>query len=257
VPKRGSSLQEYEDASWVGPDGNDSGEVHRDSLTVAVADGASESLLAGRWAKRLVEVFGQTASATRGMPGFVAAYRKASNSWDQEVLHYIAEREKREIPIQWYEEPGLARGAYSTILAVKFNSGQEGQSLNWESVGLGDSCLFQVRDESLYASFPITDASSFSYQPPLLASRGSDDKVLRRNIRTKTHDWRRGDSFYMATDALSSWFLRRNYCGGRPWEPLRDMDTTDADLNFAEWVDEQRDSGQLQNDDTTLIRIDM
>ena len=54
VPKRGSSRQEYEDATWVGPDGNGNGEIQHQSLTAAVADGASESLLAGRWARRLV-----------------------------------------------------------------------------------------------------------------------------------------------------------------------------------------------------------
>jgi hypothetical protein len=28
-------------------------------------------------------------------------------------------------------------------------------------------------------------------------------------------------------------------------------------MDFTEWVNEQRDMGQMQNDDTTLIRIDM
>src|SRR6266487_5695625 len=108
VPKRGSSLQEYEDAAWVGPDGNGSGEMQQRSLKVAVADGASESLLAGRWARRLVEIFGKARSATRTRAGFIAAYHDAVSGWDQEVLKYTAEREERGAPIQWYEEPGLA-----------------------------------------------------------------------------------------------------------------------------------------------------
>jgi hypothetical protein len=91
----------------------------------------------------------------------------------------------------------------------------------------------------------------------LLASRGADVEALRRHIKTKTNDWQRGDSFYVATDALAAWFLRTNDSQGRPWEPLRDMDTIDAEMDFTEWVNEQRDMGQMQNDDTTLIRIDM
>jgi hypothetical protein len=59
------------------------------------------------------------------------------------------------------------------------------------------------------------------------------------------------------TDALAAWFLRLNESGGRPWEALRDMDTVDAELGFEDWVEEQRDRGQLNNDDTTLVRIDM
>jgi hypothetical protein len=256
VQKRGGSPQEYEDAFWVGAAGNSDGEIQGQSLTVAVADGASESLLAGRWANRLVGVFGTVRSATRTRASFIAAYQKAVSGWDQELLRYTTEREERRAPIQWYEEPGLAKGAYSTILAVHFRDGQEGRPSTWRAVGLGDTCLFQVRNESLYASFPMSDASEFSYQPPLLASRGSDVEKLRRHVKLKTNDWEHGDIFYLATDALSAWFLRSNESGQRPWGPLRDMDTSDARMGFAEWVDEQRDIGQMHNDDTTLIRID-
>ena len=35
------------------------------------------------------------------------------------------------------------------------------------------------------------------------------------------------------------------------------MDTLDAELDFADWVEEQRDRNQMNNDDTTLVRIDM
>lgn len=256
VPKRGSSPQEYEDAVWVGPDGNGSGELHCQSLLVAVADGASESLLAGRWARRLVEVFGSNKS-TRTRLAFVAAYQTAVGGWDDEVAQYTKEREKRDSPIQWYEEPGLAKGAHATVLAAEFRDGRGGRAPTWSACALGDSCLFQVRDELLYASFPLSDASSFTYQPPLLASRGVDDAVLRRNVRKTASDWERGDSFYLVTDALAAWFLRVIESGGRPWEPLRDMDTRDAELDFADWVEQQRDLDQMTNDDTTLVRIDM
>jgi hypothetical protein len=257
VPKRGSSLQEYEDASWVGPTGVDTGEVRQRALTAAVADGATESLLAGRWAGRLVEVFGSTRRAACTKAGFVAAYREAVSGWDEEVLQYTTERQDRGAPIHWYEEPGLAKGAHATILVVEFNDGRGGRPPRWKAVALGDSCLFQVRDESLYASFPLSDAASFSYHPPLLASRGASDEVLHRHMKTRANDWERGDSFYLATDAIAAWFLRANEIGGRPWEALRDMDTVDAELDFAGWVDERRDLGEMHNDDTTLVRIEM
>ena len=109
----------------------------------------------------------------------------------------------------------------------------------------------------LYASFPMSEASSFTYQPSLLGSRGADDAVLRRHIKVTKRDWEHGDSFYLMTDALAAWFLRVNESGGRPWAPLRDMDTIDADLDFPDWVERQRDLDQINNDDTTLIRIDM
>jgi hypothetical protein len=76
-------------------------------------------------------------------------------------------------------------------------------------------------------------------------------------MKTRANDWERGDSFYLATDAIAAWFLRANEIGGRPWEALRDMDTVDAELDFAGWVDERRDLGEMHNDDTTLVRIEM
>jgi hypothetical protein len=256
VPKRGSSPQEYEDAVWVGPDGDGSGELQASSLTIAIADGASESLLAGRWARRLVEVFG-THKATRTRPAFVAACRTAVDGWGDEVAEYTKEREERGSPIQWYEEPGFAKGAHATILAAEFREGRAARAPTWSASALGDSCLFQVRDELLYASFPMSDATSFTYQPPLLGSRGVDEAVLRRHVKITTQDWERGDSFYIMTDALAAWFLRLNESGSRPWEPLRDMDTLDAELDFSDWVEQQRDLNQINNDDTTLVRIDM
>lgn len=256
VPKRGSSPREYEDAVWVGPDGDGSGELQTASLTMAIADGASESMLAGRWARRLVEVFG-TNKATRTRPAFIAAYGIAVAAWDEEVAEYTKDREERGSPIQWYEEPGLARGAHSTILTAEFRDGRSGRMPTWSASALGDSCLFQVRNELLHASFPMSDASSFNYQPPLLGSRGVDEAVLRRYIKVTTRDWERGDIFYLMTDALAAWFLRVNESGGRPWAPLRDMDTVDAELDFVGWVEEQRDLDQINNDDTTLVRIDM
>ena len=256
VPKRGSSPQEYEDAVWVGPDGDGSGELQASSLTMAIADGASESLLAGPWARRLVGVFGSN-RATRTRSVFIAAYRTAVGGWDDEVAEYVREREERDRPIQWYEEPGLAKGAHATILAAEFRDGHSGRAPTWSASALGDSCLFQVRDELLYASFPMSDAKSFTYQPPLLGSRGADESVLRRHVKLTTRDWEGGDSFYLMTDALAAWFLRLNESGGRPWEPLRDMDTLDAALDFEGWVEELRDRDQMNNDDTTLVRVDM
>ena len=254
VPKRGSSSQEYEDAWWVGPDGQGNGELHLKSFRVAVADGASSSMLAGRWARRLVEVFGGARGAVRAKYEFVAAYRAAAHRWDAEVLDYINDREQRGVPIQWYEEPGLAKGAYATLLVVEISDVRGGHPARWKAAGIGDSCLFQVRGESLYTCFPMGNAAEFSYQPPLLPSRIAEDDVVRRNVCLCAKDWEPEDSFYIVTDALAAWFLRNWEAGGKPWVPLRDFN---VDADFAAWVDQQRDLNELHNDDTTLVRIDM
>ena len=53
--KEGSSASEYEDAWQVSPDACE--EIPGDSVSVAVADGATESLLARPWATMVVRAF--------------------------------------------------------------------------------------------------------------------------------------------------------------------------------------------------------
>jgi hypothetical protein len=254
VPKRGSSPHEYEDACWVGPNGHGNGEIELKSVSVAVADGASSSMLAGPWARRLVEIFGGAKGVARAKSEFVAAYREATRLWDQEVLAYINDREQRGIPIQWYEEPGLARGAYATLLVIEFSDGRRGYPPKWRAAGIGDSCIFQVRDDSLYSHFPMDNAADFSYQPPLLPSRAVEDDVIRRNVYLGTKTWAPEDTFYIVTDALAAWFLRTWEAGGKPWVPLRDFN---MDADFSTWVNQQRNLNEIHDDDTTLVRIDM
>jgi len=57
------------------------------------------------------------------------------------------------VPIQWFEEPGLAKGAHATIIAVEFLDGEDETLPLWRAVAVGDSCLFQVRKERLCFAF--------------------------------------------------------------------------------------------------------
>jgi len=257
VAKRGCSLEECEDASWVGPDGTGFGELEGNSLRVAIADGASESLLAKHWARRLSATFGMASSPTDNTRGFLAAYAAAVEGWSSELLDYMANRESRGMPIQWYEEPGLEKGAHATVLAVEFVDASGEAAPSWQAVAVGDSCLFQVRNEQLYTSFPMHDADAFSYHPPLLSSRGADDALVRKYVTSCVGDWEHDDTFYVVTDALAAWFLRSAGEGGRPWEPLRDLNTSDFEVDFETWVNQRRDQGDMHDDDTTLVRVDL
>ena len=257
VPKRGSAPEEFEDASWVGPDGLSNGEIDSDRLRIVVADGASESLLAGRWARRLASTFGTGKSLTRAKSSFIATYNTAVDAWALEMAEYVAEREERGSPIQWFEEPGLAKGAHSTVVVIEIRDEKQGAPPNWRAAAIGDSCVFQVRDEKLVASFPMQDEDAFSYSPPLLSSHGGENDIIKRHVCFAAGDWDHEDSFYIVTDALAEWFLRTAHNGGQPWEPLRDMNTVDFGLDFESWVNSKRGAGDMHDDDTTLVRIDL
>jgi hypothetical protein len=62
-----------------------------------------------------------------------------------------------------------------------------------------------------------------------------------------------GDDFFVCTDALAAWFLARAEEGSRPWETLRDL----TEASFADWVSLVRRTGELRNDDVTLVHVDI
>lgn len=254
LPKVGAVEAEYEDAYWYGP-----GEGGDGRLRVIVADGASESLLAGRWARYLTAVFRSSPERIGTEAGFTAAYQRAAAGWAAELARYKQERADRNSPIQWYEEPGLARGAYSTLLAAEFAPGHYGADAQWTAAALGDSCLFVVRGGELHDAVPMGSSADFGNQPALLSTGGTAAEVLSRHLSTKTGDLALGDTCYLATDALSAWFLRMAETGeakDEPWRPLRELDDSDPD-EFRELIGKLRGDGMIRDDDTTLVRVDV
>jgi hypothetical protein len=250
VQKNGSTPEEYEDASWVGPDGAPRGERAGRFLRLAVCDGASEAVLAGHWARHLAQRFGESRASV------VKTLSTAVSEWQEIVEKYVSGREHDGSPIQWYEEPGLARGAFATLLMVQLTAALKGESKgSWQALALGDSCVFQVRDEQLIESFPIRDPDAFNSSPQLVPSRPADNDLVVSRIDRYRGRWESGDSFYLATDALAAWFLRHSSRGNEPWGVLRDLDTEAGPSSFEAWIASLRDAGEIHNDDVTLIRV--
>jgi hypothetical protein len=252
LPKQCAAPEEYEDAWAVRAAGRD---ARGEDLRIIIADGASESMLARRWASRLVVTFAEAAEDLGTSPGFAATHQRAVGTWEAEVARYKRERADRNSPIQWYEEPGLARGAYSTLLAVDFRWGVDRELVGWTAAAIGDSCLFQVRGGELIGCFPMLRSEDFGNQPALLSSNAVDAEVLARSIVTAAGDLEREDVFFLATDALSAWFLRAVEAGDEPWRTLEVLVESAPD-EFAELIGKLRDDRAIRDDDTTLVRVD-
>src|SRR5438309_355857 len=95
LPRRGHAPAEYEDAFAADPC----------SGRFAVADGASESSFAGRWARLLVEGFVGGAQDPWGADWLVPLRRR----WVEEVAP---------LPLPWYAEAKREQGAFATLLGV-------------------------------------------------------------------------------------------------------------------------------------------
>jgi len=273
VPKEGNSEAEYEDAFHP----QNLGERRCRILRFAMADGASEGMLSGPWAQILVRSFCRSsARPTSSSARQIVA--KACDLWDMWKAAYLKKREERGMPVQWWEEQGLATGPFATILGVAFLS-KYGDRGRWDAVALGDTCLFGVSEDALKVKFPVKRSSEFGSRPVLLTgSRAKNAPYLHRLIDTGG-TFVGGDRFYLMTDALSCWFLREVEAGGTPWEDIdeyvlvpqeessgeppnhaREEGLASCELEFDEiglrdFIRFLRKSGKMRNDDVTLTCI--
>ncbi|WP_433539815.1 hypothetical protein ACQP10_24980 [Streptosporangium sandarakinum] len=262
--KEGGTEDEYEDAFETFPDEAGSDGVHVSVVRMAVSDGASESALAGRWARSLTRWFVQAPSGTaRSADEFAGQVVNAVRSWEATLGDYVAKREAEGRPIQWYEQPKLDRGAYATLLTVDFSVPpceeavpEPAEEIVWYAAAMGDSALFHVRDGKLVTAFPMTHSGDFNLTPDLVNSRTMDADLIAGRVRLHKGTLRQGDDVYMCTDAVAAWFLTEAERGCRPWELLRDLGTRDGQ-DFATLVREERASGRMRNDDVTLLHMDV
>ncbi|MEU8202948.1 hypothetical protein [Streptosporangium sp. NPDC049046] len=256
--KEGSLEEEYEDAFAITADVRVLEDVAADGLGIAISDGASESILAGRWARLLVRHF------TAAIPGVLSTRDAfahhavlATEQWGLSVDEYVAEREADGRPIQWYEQPKMDRGAFATLLVVGLAVTQQedgGSLATWVAAGIGDCALFHVRDNRLLTSFPMLDSADFTSSPALLNSKSRDRDLIADRMKTHVGILRQKDNLYVCTDAVAAWFLGQAERQGRPWETFANLDTAGGQT-FADLVDEERMGGRMRNDDSTLIHV--
>jgi len=227
VPRTGCGPSEYQDAYYPRVPGERRGQ----RLRFALADGATESLLSGRWADLLVRSYCRCPD--RQLAGALYTAR----------------------PIQWFEERGLAQGAHATFLGLQLTSARTGAKQGtWSAVAVGDTCLFHLRAGRLLASFPIDRPERFSSSPPLVTSRRNGHPQDR--VEAARGDWRDGDTFVLATDALAHWFLGAALSRSHPARELG-VAASGGPARFGAWVEELRSRREMTDDDVTVMTVDV
>lgn len=234
TPKAGLSTDEYEDA--FAPDA----QFERSDLSefrCAVADGATETSFSGLWANILCKAY-------------------LEKDFDLEELQkgWLEKVSGKDLP--WYAEEKLASGAFATIVGLNLHEDKNG--LSWSVRALGDSCFFQVRDSKLIKSLPLEKWEDFDYTPMLLSTRQASNKGILDKLEYVMGTCKRGDIFYLMTDAISKWFLRRQT---EKEDAVNVLEAIENDEQFKQLVDQARqekdEQGRLwmHNDDVTWTRI--
>lgn len=243
-PKAGNGASDYEDAFWPRKPHDQTSPTIR----LAVGDGATETSFSALWARLLVRSYGLGHLSPEDLSGRLPALQ---GRW----LRLVGKE-----PLPWYAEAKLRDGAFSSLmgLTIEDDPGEDGSQGRWEAMAVGDSCLFQVRGEELVASFPLERAEQFDSRPTLISSVPSGNAGLDEALRVARGVCRIGDVFYLMTDALACWFLRRLEL--RDGDPFYYLNQIEDDSTFEEIVRTQREDrledGQrlLRNDDVTIVR---
>jgi hypothetical protein len=243
LPKAGNSAAEYEDAFC--PKRANSYPL-KNMFRCAVADGATESSFARRWANQLAVAYCRSQTDLPAeMQVFRAEVERQCANWRRFVLNK---------PLAWNFRTKAERGAFATLSGITISAGDE-SSGSWAGVAIGDSCIFQVRQEGLVHAWPAMESDAFGNHPLLFSSNAAANESVWTELEkcTTSGVWSAGDLFLLMTDALAKWFVTSLEAGSRPWETL--LEVASAQEEFTAWTEAQRSQHLMANDDVTLMVI--
>ncbi len=238
VPKIGYP-QDMNDDAWKADGDVASG------YRVAISDGATQALYAGRWAQTLVSRF-----ITQTPKGAIAQQWLDPAALDLRATYDIAQ-------LPWYVQKRAIQGSFATLLGL----GLDLESETYRAVSVGDSCLAIITETSrptrtrlsFFPSF-MGMTSAFTDSPYLVASNPQFNSRLKENQMTRRRcAFIRGrTTFVLMTDALAEWFVKADDARERPWDRFTELITDGA---FADFVSDLRHHRAIRDDDTTLVMI--
>jgi len=219
----------------------------------AIADGASTAYLSGLWATVLVEGFGAYEGEITDINFFdLIQTLILDENWNPRLADYIQKRVDGGKPLSWYDEVALQKGADSTLLEISFSFEENKLKDNFSTLAIGDSCLFQVRNDELITKFPLNSSADFDNFPSLISSDPKRNVNLHEKIEYRENQSIiSGDRLFLMTDALASWFLQEHEKGGKPWEIIGEIVVDES--GFMDWIEQLRENNLMRNDDVTLI----
>jgi hypothetical protein len=246
VPKAGNRDEENEDALFpaIGI-----GETNSDQpSTFVVADGATQTSFSGLWARCLVEA---CAKNRLNEIHFQQSIENARKAWQQSF-------DGKEIP--WHAVEKIRQGAFSALiwLEVYYSPLHPASAFSWKALAVGDCCLFIARNQSIYLSLPLQNLADFSQSPVLVPSKKERLDSIRGKIQTARGSLKRGDQIILASDAISAWIMKQSQADGLMFlKMLQSLKNANDGFGFTRWINSLRKSGELKNDDTTMIFIEL
>ena len=216
-------------------------------IRVNIVDGASEGFLSRIWSGYLADRLAPPRTLKLSWPN-------VTKNWVSRKQEFLRQREADGLPLQWYEEPGMHKAAFATLLTARFFvRPNRSTSARMTLRSIGDCCVFRFSSAGGYRQFPILKAEDFTTAPELVFSDDNYD-VLTKKSKREVWDIQVGDTLFFATDALSHWIVSRLEDGELPWNTLLGF-STEQPQEFVQWVDGMKSNDKMKDDDVTLVRI--
>ena len=236
------------------PDGAYSGGSALGAVRCAIADGASYGYRCGEWAQILTR---EACAADHA--DIAEALSVSLDAWELDTGRYVADRDARGDPLRWYERKNLTSGAFSTLLVLDLLPyDADVRQGCWRAAAIGDSCVFQIPAEPEdWWAHPLLRPEQFGTRPELVPTDRATIEEVGRSLDELAQRWWRwapGDRFYLCTDALAEWFLRRSRDGGQPWRELDDLLAAD-DGALVGWLERHVEQRAIRNDDVSVLRL--
>jgi hypothetical protein len=233
--KSGNSIDENED-NILEPSKS---EIEFETLVkFAISDGATESSFSREWSDLLV-------SAYKDKP-----FDKAHLSETVNAISFLWQSMANAIELPWYAEQKAETGAFATFLGLTINREEN----IFDSVAIGDCNLFQIRNDEILITFPVTTIEEFGNTPNLIASNQTYQTELEKTVTYQTGSIEPNDLIIVATDALAMWIFKQKDAGEKPWNHLTNILDKDKE-DFEIWLNTQRKDNEIKNDDVTLLIV--
>jgi len=212
---------------------------------VAVCDGVSSTIYAGRWAAILAKAVVADPPDFRNQELREAWLKHTREAWVQSI---------DESTLAWHQKPKMLDGAGTTLLCVEIATDDIADGLarpyQLRAYSIGDCCLFHVRHGQLLQTFPVQDSARFESNPHVIRSVFKRGDVLE--FEAMETQCRPGDLLVLCTDAVANWTMRQLEAGATlDWNAYWDMSLE----QWQQWVIGLRQQKQIRYDDSTAVLL--
>lgn len=214
--------------------------INKDTCSFGVADGVSQSFSPSTWAEIVCNNF------VNNPEDFISANDSKWKNQDKACFEFDSkiQQEQNELSDnqKFLLEVQKEKYEYAACTFVGLHMSHN----KWKVVCIGDSMLVACNNEKIIETVSTVKNSGFDNFPDYLSSNGKNNG----KIRVEEYDFNSVTSMFIMTDALAEWLLT-GFKEGKI-NQLMNIKTHDG---FVAFVEEERNSHRLKDDDTTLVKI--